>query len=230
MGMGSGESMQLGFFHPDDADDTINIPPSFLPFEMEMPLVRAGCMHNIALSSMGIPYSWGSNGGDALGRVTTNEEQERTLTPVTGFVRSNAPFLDNEPIIDVAAGEHHSLFLSLSGAVYMCGSYRDTRGGLSFSDQDGLDGTPLGENTLPVHVFQMPSPAVAVFAGGTMNAALLTDQSLVTWGMFGSLFWTERNVFWSISHISFIRFGIFWGTRSEFWYDRTRCYVVEATQ
>lgn len=185
MGMGSDEVSQLGFGHPDDAENLTNIPPSFLPWEMSVRIVRAGGLHSMALSKKGIPYTWGCNDDGTLGRVTSNENEEsnqRIPAPVTGFVRQDGTNEDGK-IKEIAAGASHSLFLSFSGAVYMCGFYKGDNG-MKCSDQNGPSGTPLGTNKRPVHVFQMPGPAKAIYAGASMNAAVLEDNSLVTWGTF----------------------------------------------
>jgi Regulator of chromosome condensation (RCC1) repeat len=227
VGMGSDEGMQLGVFNPDDKDTTI-VRPTELAFDgEEMRMIRAGGMHSVALSCSGIPYTWGCNDDGALGRHTRDDSDAGIPMPVTGFVNKNGTNEDG-CIMQIAAGDSHTLFLSTSGAVYMCGCYRVD--GTFFRDQDGHDGSPFGKNNLPVHVFQMQHAALAIFASKSMNAALLNDRSLVTWGtkericldlqlmIFVSLTCEDLQSTHSPFHA---RHWIFRGARSEYWHFGT---------
>ena len=187
LGMGSDFCAQLAGIGGPDPEDEATFPPTLIPVPEDIRIVCAGGLHSIALSSTGVPYTWGARENGALGRPTDDENetgnvQERTPTPVTGFVRQDGTQEDGE-IIQIAGGDCHSLFLSKSGAVYQCGFYR-SHDGTRFKDMEHLQGSVLGSNVLPVHVFQMPGKAVAIYASGSVNAAILLDGSLVTWGTF----------------------------------------------
>lgn len=186
LGMGNDESFQIGFFKEEDdeiVDDRSNVPPSLIEIGYPMRQVRTGGVHSLALSCHGVPYSWGSNDKGALGRPTENDRQERLPMPVTGFVRTDTGAVEDGALVSIAAGDLHSLFLSESGAVYQCGAYLD-KDYQFFRDMKGPQGTVLGKNFSPVHVHQIPGgEAIAIFAGSaSVNAAILTDHSLVTWG------------------------------------------------
>lgn len=181
--MGSDENKQIGIFsEDDDVTDRSRIAPIPIQIGLTFRQIRAGGLHSVALpSDRGVPYTWGINDNQALGRVTQNDTEERRPIAVTGFVRHDTGIHEDEQIVEVAAGENHCLFLSSSGAVYQCGGYRDIDKKY-FCDMEGLNGEVLGTNVKPVHVHQMPGPVIAVFARETVNAALLSDNSLVTWG------------------------------------------------
>jgi alpha-tubulin suppressor-like RCC1 family protein len=51
------------------------------------------------------------------------------------------------------------------------------------NDKGSGPGSVLGHRCEPVHVFQLPGRAKFIAAGGSINAAILEDDSLVTWGM-----------------------------------------------
>jgi alpha-tubulin suppressor-like RCC1 family protein len=180
VGMGNNESSQLGF---EVTENNSNIPPTLIPICQPIRMVKAGGLHSVALSASGVPYSWGSNDDGTLGRPTTDVSQETRPLPITGFVRSHDFVSEDDQIMQIALGDSHSLFLSLSGNVYQCGMYKDMDSGV-FSDIDGRNGSPLGGNTKPVHVFQLSDTVTEIYAGGGYNAALLADHTIVTWGMY----------------------------------------------
>ena len=205
VGMGSNEGMQLMHYEgdEDDVDDTgdyvpnANIPPTFMSLlKREMRAISAGGVHSMALATNGTPYTWGASDKGALG--TSTSVDEGNPSPVTGFYTtylhpSNKNICEDGLIRQIAAGDVHSLFLSINGNVYQCGAYTDGDGS-NFSDDDSkkvfADGDAKKEtcisgfNSKPVHVYQLPRKAIAIYASKGYNAAILEDHSLVTWGEF----------------------------------------------
>jgi Regulator of chromosome condensation (RCC1) repeat len=178
--MGSDEMFQLGL-DPADASVLGTVPPTLVSrLVPKVRMVAAGGLHSMALSVGGVPYSWGVNDDGTLGRSAEDDAGQSTPLPITGFVRRDGVKEDGQ-IIQIAAGASHNLFLSLSGAVYQCGMYKDTDSG-KFSDMDGPTGTVEGCNFTPVHVFQMPGKVHSIHANQSVNAAILEDYSVVTWG------------------------------------------------
>ncbi|KAL7536659.1 hypothetical protein ACHAXR_007318 [Thalassiosira sp. AJA248-18] len=108
-------------------------------------------------------------------------------------------------ITQIAAGETQSLALSNAGDVYMWGTYKDNEGRkfrnmppnddnrdpTGNKDMDNLEEDddpqwfqpPRGNQDWPVHLFQMPKKAKDISAGGAFNAALLSDDTVVSWGI-----------------------------------------------
>lgn len=196
--MGNNENSQLmPISTTDDRVNNSNVPPTVNSLvKSEIRAVAAGGMHTMVLSTEGIPYAWGVNDKGALGRnVGKHEEEEGAPVAVTGFT-TTFPSKDAEDICEdgmihqIAAGVNSSLFLSIHGNVYMCGCYLDAEAH-DFSDDDSrkmVDAATkkkeavIGFNRTPVHVYQLPKKAVAIAAGGDYNAALLDDDTVVTWG------------------------------------------------
>ncbi|EED91362.1 predicted protein [Thalassiosira pseudonana CCMP1335] len=108
-------------------------------------------------------------------------------------------------IVQIAAGETQSLALSTDGDVYMWGAFKDSEG-RSFRNMPPQDDSrcptgrkdmstleederpewfqpPRGNQDWPLHVFQIERPAKDISAGGSFNAALLDDDTIVTWGI-----------------------------------------------
>ena len=172
--------------------------------------VAAGGMHSVALTADGQAYSWGCPDDGALGRVwppgQDDDEAQSTLpAKVTGLIPSqrhavsqhvvHSPQDESHDVVMIAAGTSHTLFLTISGNVYSTGMYKDPDSGkfrdprpgddpvllVSGEEDDGT--SPHGSHPTPVHVYRLPGRVKFVASGGSCNAAILQDDSLVTWGM-----------------------------------------------
>ncbi|KAL3777702.1 hypothetical protein ACHAW5_010340 [Stephanodiscus triporus] len=108
-------------------------------------------------------------------------------------------------ITQVAAGETQSLALSSSGDVYAWGTYKDsegrnfrclpppddTRPSTGHKDMSNLEEDedpmwhvpPRGRQDWPCHLTDMPGKAKDLSAGASFNAALMDDDTIVTWGV-----------------------------------------------
>ncbi|KAK6473183.1 regulator of chromosome condensation-like [Huso huso] len=80
--------------------------------------VEAGGMHTVCLSQSGKVYTFGCNDEGALGRDTSEEGSEM----VPGKVELE------KRIVQVSAGDSHTVALSENGVVYIWGSFRDNNG------------------------------------------------------------------------------------------------------
>jgi regulator of chromosome condensation len=86
-----------------------------LPASLRPPIsiikLLCGGMHTVALSSNGVPYSWGCNDDKALGR----DGPEEKVLPVPLKI-----------LVDgIAVGDSHSIFYStIDSVAFMCGLYR----------------------------------------------------------------------------------------------------------
>lgn len=117
------------------------------------------------------------------------------------------PFKQREEavITQVATGETQSLALSAAGDVYMWGTYKDNEGRkfrnmppeddkrtptgnkdmakLEEDDNPVYYHPPRGNQDWPEHLVEMPKKAKDISSGGGFNAALLEDDTIVTWGI-----------------------------------------------
>lgn len=184
--MGDDDMFQLGL-DPDIKrdDDVMTVSPTLITrLGQTIRMVGAGGLHSLALSTTGVPYSWGVSDEGTLGRMADDDElAQKTPLPIKGFVRIDGVKEDGQ-IVQISAGASHNLFLSMSGAVYQCGMYKDMDSG-KFSDKDGPSGTTEGCNKKPMHVFQMPGKVRSICTNGSVNAALMEDSTVLTWG-FGN--------------------------------------------
>ena len=99
---------------------------------------------------------------------------------VTGFVTKTG-IKEDMQISQVSAGESHTLYLSLNGNVYSSGMYKE-KDKTPFKIIARPDERPKGKNEKPQHIWQMPGKAILIYSGGDFAAAILEDQSMVTWG------------------------------------------------
>lgn len=200
LGCGSGEENQLGWLTPRVRSENITVSPQPIA-EIPVPMMAlaAGAQHNVALSTEGVPYTWGSNDEGALGRESNvlvrddanafagRRDRERTPTPVTGFWvpsgNGGGPENENGRMIQIAAGNSHSLACTVAGNVYQWGLYKDAgslKARIVHNDTTNVE----GQNEKPVHMASMPGKVDWIFAGFDMSAAILEDGTLVTWGRF----------------------------------------------
>ncbi|MCL1808698.1 MAG: S8 family serine peptidase [Clostridiales bacterium] len=123
--------------------------------------ISAGGLHNLALDSFGICWSWGDSEFGQAG-------QGRRGDPFRPWPQQ---MVEIAGIADIAAGAYHSLALSTEGVVYAWG--RNDSGQLG-------DGT-CDDTEYPVEVLGLPEIA-AISAGGAHSAALDVNGGIWTWG------------------------------------------------
>lgn len=132
---GEAESNRLGYDVEEDENVTLPRP---IPFTVKTFIaeVSLGSNYGILRSKDGFVYSFGKSGAAlGLGKVEQGSEP-RKITSLT------------EPLIKVACGEMHSLFVGSSGAVYACGVGKQGRLGLG---NDETQWTPKKIERLPAN-------------------------------------------------------------------------------
>lgn len=174
--------------------------------------VAAGGMHSVALREDGKVYSWGCPDDMALGRLPTNIDAGYTDAEISlpkqitsDFIRySNTSTSTDTGVVMIDAGDSHTMMLSLEGNVYMAGMYKDMDSG-KFADLRHSKDTTLdfwkepevdeGEEppkrppqirlprSTPCHVHQIQKRVKFIACGVSFNAAILEDNTLLTWGM-----------------------------------------------
>jgi hypothetical protein len=176
---------------PDDGDDD-SIHETMLPTlntygsVQSIRAISAGGMHSVALTTNGVPYTWGAPDEQQLGRSVLEPDPNDPKTqintdtrprPVVGFVSLDGQNDDGQ-IHQVAAGEAHTHFVALSsGQVYSAGTFRDMA-------TNTIRVVPsecilAGHHVVPI---PMPGPVFSVHSKNNMSAAILKDGRVVTWG------------------------------------------------
>ena len=103
--------------------------PSYINYdEITIIEISSGGYHNLFLTDLGHVYSCGSNSDGQLGLGKSyNYYYDNTPTLIRNFDGINYGQI---AIIEIAAGRHHSLFLTNTGHVYSCGDNSKVQLGL----------------------------------------------------------------------------------------------------
>jgi Bacterial Ig-like domain (group 3)/Regulator of chromosome condensation (RCC1) repeat len=154
---------QLGNGTTNSSNTPVNVQ---LPAGTTITKIAAGYHHSLALTSTGAVLAWGNNGLGQLGNGTNTDSS----TPVAVQLPAGTT------IIAIAAGQHHSLALTSTGAVLAWGD--------NFSGQLG-NGTNTNTNT-PVAVSAPATTGItAIAAGANHSLALTSTGAVLAWGNNG---------------------------------------------
>ncbi len=171
----------------DSAPDSAAVPPTILTNVNRVRSIAAGGQHFAALTVDGDVYTWGCPDEGQLGYMPSPESES---------VPEKVPGLNN--ILQVQAGNAHTLLLNTKGQVFMCGMF------LSSDDTERyhfpVDGESChGITTTPVPL-KMPEnkKAIRIATGNASNfaAVLLEDGQLVTFGK--SVFFPSVLYLWCV--------------------------------
>ncbi|KIY69747.1 RCC1/BLIP-II protein [Cylindrobasidium torrendii FP15055 ss-10] len=146
-------------------------------------IVGAGMYHSFAVDHDGEVWGWGLNTMGQLGTGHTSENDSVVQLPkkVTGLSPKE---LGGASVVQIAGGEHHSLFLTSNGKVYACG--RSNAGQLGLP-ADAMKNAP-NDDFLPepIHVpfpdDEEDDPVVYISVGTHNNLAVTSDGAMYCWG------------------------------------------------
>ena len=124
--MGMDDVFQLGIAKASDAEKDTEYAPTLIrniPDEQGFNIIQvaAGGLHSAGLAEDGSTYTWGCNDDSSLGRDGITEETEHKIEQI------DERYLDPEDrgkTVGIAAGDSHTLMLSLLGNVYQTGMYK----------------------------------------------------------------------------------------------------------
>ncbi|CAL8462036.1 g1567 [Coccomyxa elongata] len=178
--LGEGDCGQLG-----KGEDVAEAPrPQLSPIPGEqVTQVAPGGMHSVALTPDGGVYTTGVNDEGALGRESGGELWEKS-----GLAKGDASDTytwgavdipsDHGKVIQVSAGDSHTMALTELGFVWGWGTFRDSSGVLGFSPTQRIALVP----TL-VHEPAVPEDqAVKIASGADHVLALTRGGVLLSWG------------------------------------------------
>nr|XP_019943548.1 PREDICTED: probable E3 ubiquitin-protein ligase HERC6 [Paralichthys olivaceus] len=162
---GAAENGQLGMLlNPQPT----HIRPSLVPIPLRIQVIQVACgnFHSMALTKGGDVFSWGLNRHGQLG---LGKEVVSQHTPVLVCALSGVP------VTQIAAGESHTLFLTLSGLVYCCGANKSGQLGLNRVDEKGRFNICMVPALRPLGVSFMS-------CGEAHSAVLTKDGRVYTFG------------------------------------------------
>mmetsp|Transcript_7662 Transcript_7662/g.15589 ORF Transcript_7662/g.15589 Transcript_7662/m.15589 type:complete len:511 (-) Transcript_7662:134-1666(-) len=175
---GTGDMGQLGL--GEDVSERARPTPLSLS---NLPVRRVACggMHTLAVTSDGALWSWGVNDEGALGREVKSSN-DHVVASGPGPSANAKP--DNEPalvpsisgVVDISAGDSHSVAVTEKGEVFSWGSFRDASGLWCFKP-----GVKIQK--APVKVFEACGAPVVKLASGVDHILAMTSKGQVySWG------------------------------------------------
>lgn len=145
--------------------------------------VGAGIYHSFAVDDNGDVWGWGLNsmGQTGTGFDDSDEPLVQLPTKVIGLSKAD---LGDDKVVQIAGGEHHTLFLTAAGKVYACGRSNAGQLGLA-DDHPAFKDRPYPDFVAePVEV-EFPEdddPIAYISVGLHNNMAVSKDGALYCWG------------------------------------------------
>ena len=127
--------------------------------------ISSGGIHNLALSMDGKVYAWGDNAGGKLGDGTANNSN----VPVA--VKTNGTDMDGKTIVQVSAGDEHTIALDTEGNIYEWGTMFGIYSGITTPRLLDVVGTVIANKII-----------TKVVAGNRYSAAIASDGTVYAWG------------------------------------------------
>jgi alpha-tubulin suppressor-like RCC1 family protein len=177
--MGQDDCAQLGISTANEEEEKLAVYPPTLVKNVTTSNIQvaAGGLHSLALAIDGKVYSWGCNDDGALGRDTEGDLAESTATLIDS---SNMDADGQGQVTEIRAGDSHSIYKTRNGDVYQSGMYKDVDSG-KFRDAPPGESCK-GSNAIPTKVQNLTKPVKSLSCGASFNAAILADDTMVTWG------------------------------------------------
>lgn len=147
--------------------------------------ISAGATYSLALDRFGSVWSWGNMNGELFYPPLRVTESIDDITPVP-----------MSGVVAISAGTEHALALKADGTIYAWGDNSYCQLGLGNWPVCSYVGSHKAQR-----VFDFPSGAKAISAGGMISAALSNDGSVYIWGdifpgtqVDGKIYWKDEPV------------------------------------
>ena len=145
--------------------------------------VGAGNYTSFAVDDKGDVWAWGLNN---MGQTGTGFDESEVQLPKKVVGLSKEDLGGDDTVVQIAGGEHHTIFLTGKGKVYACG--RSNGGQLGIPEDDPVlvarDEEHKDMLNTP-HLVPFPDgddPVVQISAGIHNNLAVTEGGALLTWG------------------------------------------------
>jgi len=148
-------------------------------------VIGAGETTSFAVDDSGDVWGWGLNSMGHTGTGHPKHDKDVVERPSKVIGLSSTELGNSDRVVKIAGGEHHTLFLTSQGKVYVCGKSNDGQLGLA-SNHDAEDHRTTRFVSEPVRI-DFPSnadddPIVHISAGLRYNMAVTRDGILYSWG------------------------------------------------
>ena len=144
-------------------------------------MIGAGNYHSFAVDDKGDVWGWGLNTMGQTGTGITANTGVQIPTKVIGLSKED---LNGESVVEIAGGEHHTLFLTSGGKVFACG--RSDGGQLGLPEDDPAfehrENPDFLSEPVQVKFADDTDPVVHISAGIHNNMAVTEGGALYAWG------------------------------------------------
>lgn len=189
----------------------ISIPNVFLKNNYQkVSAIACGSHHSLCVTKSGCLYSWGSGQYGCIGHGIDVVRYKPTRLFVDHPCNSGGESVEQVYFVGVAAGDFHSLALSISGKIFSFGRGEEGQLGDGFSTNDDSD--RLSNNNTNVHYRDKPFAVefqtstdmtsldqcfimLACGQGGNSSYAITTDRLCYTWGSFYSSDDSDKSIY-----------------------------------
>jgi regulator of chromosome condensation len=147
-------------------------------------VVGAGIYHSFAVDEDGDVWGWGLNSMGQTGTGFSTAEDDTIVQVPTKVEALSKEHLGGHHVVQIAGGEHHTLFLTSDGKVYACG--RSNCGQLGLPDDAEAFKDRAYPDFMPEPVLvEFPDdddPVTHISVGLHNNMAVTKDGALYCWG------------------------------------------------
>ena len=149
-------------------------------------VVGAGNYTSFAVDEQGDVWAWGLNNMGQTGTGFTSAAADSGVGLPKRVVGLSKSELEGDYVVQIAGGEHHTLFLTAAGKVYACGRSSGGQLGLPedhpvFQDRVEDHQDLVAVPTLVAFPYD-DDPIVSINAGIHNSMAITEDGALYTWG------------------------------------------------
>lgn len=147
-------------------------------------VIGAGNNHSFAVDENGDTWAWGLNSQGQTGTGLDDPNTDSEVHSPKKVIGLSKAELNGARVVQIAGGNHHTLFLTSEGQVYACGRADDGQVGLA-EDHPAFEGRE-NKGFMPTPTLitfpDMNDPIVQVSAGIDGNMAATEAGVLYTWG------------------------------------------------
>ncbi|KAG0199388.1 hypothetical protein BGX28_007341 [Mortierella sp. GBA30] len=141
--------------------------------------VGAGSYHSFSIDKDGKAYAWGLNTYGQCGNEDPTTENVPSVAPIAA--------LQDEHVIDIQGGEHHTVALTKTGTVYGFGRSDSHQLGLGYTEAPGSEDTSSHKKAIRKPTVIPGLPVIkAISVGGNHTLALSEEGDVYAWG-FGEM-------------------------------------------
>lgn len=141
-------------------------------------MIGCGGFHSFAVSSNGTVYAWGLNSFHQLGVETVSGGDDFTIPTPTEVASLHPDNHGGAKVIQIAGGEHHTLFLFNNGEVFVCGRADSSTTGLAENHPEILEIGVRRAEPLARRVARQAELLQELTAAGEMAANEIPDASV----------------------------------------------------